>query len=321
MEKIDSRFLDFSIIVQGIRDVPPENPKKGDQYIVGKNPTGAFAEKSNFVARYNGERWIFIDKNDVNELFDISLGDFIKYDSEQSGWFPFYIGNGNEGETLGSSLVRHVEAVIKAGDTNPSEVEPGEYFLNTATKKIHVGTDEKEWDNGTDLYAGNYLLRTSVGWQLMYYDGVNFNSFDYGFNKDYNLKYLFLANTGYYDEDTDTIKSTTHSFDSFLYYYDRGYLHLVYLPKSISTSCGKNFYTETHTLTADEVSNKAFTLTHSVESGEETNILCSVSGVIQPVGVAFDVSGDTFSWNNKTLQNVSLSAGDVFVVHYVKASA
>ena len=55
-----------------------------------------------------------------------------------------------------------------------------------------------------------------------------------------------------------------------------------------------------------------------VATGEETNILCFVQGVAQAAGVAFSVSGNTFSWDTKTLDG-NLNAGDVFIIHYVKA--
>ena len=76
--------------------------------------------------------------------------------------------------------------------------------------------------------------------------------------------------------------------------------------------------TETHVLTAAEVTAKSFNLTNNVKTGEETNILCFVQGVAQAAGVAFAVSGRTFGWTDKTLDG-NLSAGDVFIVHYVKA--
>ena len=77
--------------------------------------------------------------------------------------------------------------------------------------------------------------------------------------------------------------------------------------------------TDIHTLTAQEVTAKSFSLAHSVASGQENNILLFVSGVAQIAGVDFSASGNSISWNNKALDTLGLIAGDTFIVHYVKA--
>ena len=78
---------------------------------------------------------------------------------------------------------------------------------------------------------------------------------------------------------------------------------------------GSHLKAETHTLTAAEITSKSFELSKSVAIGEENNILCFVAGVIQPVGTAFTVSGNTVSWDEKTLDG-TLSAGDSFIIQY-----
>ena len=77
--------------------------------------------------------------------------------------------------------------------------------------------------------------------------------------------------------------------------------------------------TEIHTLTAGEVTAKSFTLSNTVATGEEGNVLLFVSGVAQAAGTDFTVSGNSVSWNNKELDSLGLVAGDIFIVHYVKA--
>ena len=84
-------------------------------------------------------------------------------------------------------------------------------------------------------------------------------------------------------------------------------------------SGGADVATETHTLTAEEVTAKAFTLSHSIAAGQESNVLLFVSGVAQVPGTDFSASGTSISWNNKGLDSIGLITGDTFIVHYVIA--
>lgn len=88
---------------------------------------------------------------------------------------------------------------------------------------------------------------------------------------------------------------------------------------SVINAASNAVATDIHTLTAQEVTAKSFTLANSVASGQENNILLFVSGVAQTAGVDFSASGNSISWNNKGLDSLGLVAGDTFIVHYVKA--
>ena len=80
-----------------------------------------------------------------------------------------------------------------------------------------------------------------------------------------------------------------------------------------------NIMVEAHTITAQEVTNKAFTLTNSVAQGQENKVLLFISGVAQIAGVDFTASGNSISWNNKELDNIGLYPGDVATVQYIKS--
>lgn len=75
---------------------------------------------------------------------------------------------------------------------------------------------------------------------------------------------------------------------------------------------------ETHTLTAEEATAKSFTLANSIASGKETDVFLSVCGMVQIAGVDYTASENTISWSDKTLADIGLQAGDVFLVQYVK---
>ena len=79
------------------------------------------------------------------------------------------------------------------------------------------------------------------------------------------------------------------------------------------------FVTEAHSLTAADVNAKSFSLSNSIANGQESNTLLFVSGLAQTVGSDFTASGNSISWNSKGLDAIGLSAGDSFLVQYIKA--
>lgn len=304
MNKIDSRFLDFSFIVKGTRNEPPASPNYGDQYIVGNNPTGVFEGHANNLARYYRDKgWVFIPQEDCHEVYDI-------YENKLLTNISLYSFQ---------QLVYYIDYVVYGGDTLPENNNLGSYFFNTATNDfLFFNTSKNSW-NSYSIGAGSCILvfdNDYNGWCVYVKEEDTFKELDY-----ITKSSLFIVERGLI---LDTGRIEYSAMNNLYYLYTmRSFEGLVCLypsDTSSTASAGKEFYTETHTLTAQEVSDKSFTLSYSVESGEETNILCSVDGVIQPASVAFEVSGDTLSWNNKTLDGL-LNSGDVFVVHYVKASA
>ena len=82
---------------------------------------------------------------------------------------------------------------------------------------------------------------------------------------------------------------------------------------------GDEIVAETHMLTAAEATAKSFTLANSIKSGKEDSVVLSVCGVVQIPGSDYIASGNSISWNAKTLDDIGLQAGDVFLVQYVKA--
>ena len=81
MNFLDRRFFNFSLSVLAIANQPADNPATGSQYIVGSNPTGAFASAStNQIARYNGSAWSFISpKAGELEVLNLDNGDILQF--------------------------------------------------------------------------------------------------------------------------------------------------------------------------------------------------------------------------------------------------
>lgn len=313
MNKIDSRFLDFSFIVKGTRNEPPSNPNDRDQYIVGDSPTGDFEGHNNNLARYYRDKgWVFIPPEDCHEVYDMFTNEILYYES--NSWirrFKYFKGNASFMETQ----IQYITFIVNGVTEIPEYGEHGDYCFNITTKEM-LYYQNNDWIKanfypsfGTQILVLNPSNNT---WMKWCFDGEKFNEIS-GICVG-----LYWVQNGNMQQDGTIVFEGEKNY---LYCFDNNHLVRLYPSDTSSTaSAGKEFYTETHTLTAQEVSDKSFTLSYSVESGEETNILCSVSGVIQPASVAFEVSGDTLSWNNKTLDGL-LNSGDVFVVHYVKASA
>ncbi len=100
--------------------------------------------------------------------------------------------------------------------------------------------------------------------------------------------------------------------DNYIYLYDAASNNFI----RINDPNDRIPQTETHTVTANEVTAKNFTLSNSVATGQETNILCFVNGLAQAAGVAFAVSDNVLSWQNMTLDG-TITEGDIVIVQYI----
>ena len=123
MNFLDRRFLNFSLSVLAIANEPADNPTAGSQYIVGSNPTGAFAAAStNQIARYNGSAWSFISpKNGELEVLNLSNGQFLSFNG--SAWTSVASISGNSSSGSSSlDYVTVVQGVVRSG------TKPDNYF-------------------------------------------------------------------------------------------------------------------------------------------------------------------------------------------------
>ena len=109
--------------------------------------------------------------------------------------------------------------------------------------------------------------------------------------------------------------------DKNIYVYMNG--EYVPLMKDNDTDTLPTAVTDTITVTAANVTAKSISLSeyptyysYDYENGSVySSVLCFVNGIAQPEGTAFEISGNTLSWNGKTLEG-KVSAGDVFIVQY-----
>lgn len=278
---LDRRFLSVNITVAGIANQPAENPTAGTQYIVGANPAGAFESAApNSIARYDGSTWRFTaPKADGLEAVNIETGQILRFNG--SAWVAVL--------SFGTEVIAPVLAIVPTGATLPATAATGDSFLNTADAKLYTATAADTWDSGT-LTANGSRYASSTDYKVYQSDGTALTATaipngDMFLNKEDNTVYA-------YDASVPTFAKVGES------------------PKT---------FTETHVLTAAEVTAKSFTLSHSIAIGQESNILLFVSGVAQSAGVDFTASGDTISWDSKDLDGIGLFQGDKFIIHYVMA--
>ncbi len=281
---LDRRFLSVSLVVQAIANAPADNPVVGTQYIVGSNPSGDFAQATaNSIARFNGLAWKFTaPKAGSLEVFNIETYEILSFDG--SKWNSVAYLRSDEAE-----YIAPVNAIVASGTTLPASANEGDLFLNTSDAKIYTATAADTWNAGVlssngDRYASStdFNIYWSNGSEVSAVRIVNGNMF---FNKADNCIYIYDQSAGAYVRVGGGASETV---------------------------------TDIHSLTAAEVTAKSFTLTNSIKTGYEANVLLFVSGVAQTVGVDFTASGNIISWDNKALDFLGLVEGDTFIVHYIK---
>ncbi len=277
---LDRRFVSIGMRVEKVANQPTTGitPVNGTQYIVGSNPTGAFASASaNDLARYDGSKWKFT-RPDTGHLEVLNMETL-----EILGW------NGTEWAVLARLRGENpVLDVVTTGTTLPATAEEGDKFLNTSNGKLYTATAPDTWDSGTLTSSGDRYASSTDAKIYENRDGT----FVATSLADGTL-FLSKADDSPYGYDADT-------------------------DRLIKLGGGSNIVTESHVLTAEEVAAKSFNLSNAVATGKENAVLLSACGVVQVAGTDFAVSGKTVSWTGKGLAEVDLTAGDVFVVSYPK---
>ncbi|MBQ9564411.1 MAG: DUF2793 domain-containing protein [Synergistaceae bacterium] len=275
---MDRRFVSINTRVEKIANSPSATatPVNGTQYIVGSNPTGAFASaNANDLARYDGSKWKFT-KPDTGQLEVLNMDTL-----EILGW------NGAEWAVLARLRGENpVLDVVATGTALPASAEEGDRFLNTSNGKLYTATAQDAWDSGTPTSSGDRYASLTDAKIYENRDGI----FSSASLADGTL-FLSKADSSPYGYDADT-------------------------DRLIKLSGGSNVVTESHVLTAGEVAAKSFNLSNAVATGKETSVLLSACGVVQVAGTDFAVSGKAVSWTGKGLAEIDLAAGDVFVVSY-----
>lgn len=73
-------------VVLGETDQPPAAPEPGQAWIVGSQPSGAFAGHPGAIAGFSSSGWRYIEPSDGFRVFDAAAGSFRLF---SSGWQEF----------------------------------------------------------------------------------------------------------------------------------------------------------------------------------------------------------------------------------------
>ena len=79
-----------------------------------------------------------------------------------------------------------------------------------------------------------------------------------------------------------------------------------------------SFVVEHHTLTAEEIENKAFSLSNAVAEGKENKVLLFALGVLQEVGQDYSILGSQITWVDKGMSDIDFHEGDKLQIRYEK---
>ena len=213
---------------------------------------------------------------------------FYRYDAANSAFVKV---GGTAAASTAYEPIAPVSNIIQSGSTLPASCSQGDFFLNTSDAKLYTATAANTWNSGVITTNGS--------------------------------RYASSTDLKIYQSDGEALQAITlqegESFlnkaDNFLYVLSNSQ----FVKASNNTSAASaEFVTESHNLTAVEISAKAFSLANSVASGQESNVLLFVLGLAQVAGTDFTASGNLISWNGKGLEELHLSAGDNIIVHYAK---
>ena len=319
---VDRRFLDVRLCVRGKVNEPTET-KPGIQYIVGNAPAGAFAgAHENDIATYDGyaSKWKFYTpQQDQIEVMNLATGKWERWNGTAWEAFADIGGGGAPGSNM---FLDPVLDVVATGASLLGTATAGDKFLNTATGKLHTATGTDTWDAGTDTSDGD--------------------------------RYASSTDAKIYERTAGTFAGTTPSDGALfiskatdrLYCYDGGTASIrqigsdATVPDATYTEKGKvvidqaggmkveggkvsvirRTVTFKHSLTSEEVTNKAFDLPKKVCAGMEGQVAAAVGGVVQVPGDDFEVvdggTKSTLQWTGKGLADIALVENDVFVLTY-----
>ena len=276
---IERRFLDVSLTILGILNQPAENPSAGDQYIVGANGTGAFEG----IAPNSVARF-----DGTQWKFSAPRAGTIEALDASAGTILRFNGSSWNVVADFNSFIAPVLDIVNSGNELPATCSENQVFLNIDDNKLYTATDVNTWNSGVALTDGTRYA-SATDFKVYESNGSVVTPAEI---KDGGL---FL-----------------NKADGCIYVYDEA-------AHEFKRNGADVTVTEIHHLTAAEVSAKSFSLSNSIASGRENQVMLSVGGVAQIVGIDFSASGNSISWNNKGLDSLGLAAGDTFIVHYVKA--
>lgn len=287
----ERRFLDVRLCVDGIVTTAPAEPVVGKQYLIGENATGEFAGKDDQIAYYSAKGWKYTIPS-VGQLEVFNIADLKFYRFEATGWKAYDVASSRVVDPVINMVIADEEANI------PASCAAGDVFIAVDSGKVFTATAEDTWGEGEVAPAGSRYASKGENAKVYTSTGSAFTG------EVLNDTQMFVCkaddNIYGYDEDSTTFRNLTSIADNPIY--------------------RKHTETVVHTLSAGEITAKAFTLPRLAEL--DCGILLSVGGVVQTPAVDFSVTNNaqgtvsTLSWDTLGLEDLGLVAGDICVVSF-----
>ena len=93
--------------------------------------------------------------------------------------------------------------------------------------------------------------------------------------------------------------------------------NIVY-PQAVSATGSDNIL-EFHSLTAEDIASKGFSLAHNIADGLQSNVSISLNGIPLVKNVDFSISEHSIVWDTMSLDAFGLQSGDILIVSYKPA--
>lgn len=186
-QSVNTNFLILDSLVQGrfksIINTPPDNSNIGDTYIIGSNPTGVFAGKTNYLAIYTSTGFIYSQPKLSWKLFNEETSHLMIYTS--NGWV-------NESDNSVSYNIYKKEYIATCSSLSTETVKTattidGDFKLNTGqsvfvkftnTNTLTAFTLNIDGTGAKPIYYSSTTIPVSIIQQnvLMHlvYDGTNY---------------------------------------------------------------------------------------------------------------------------------------------------
>jgi hypothetical protein len=322
---VDRRFLNVRLSVVGTAN-DSTSTVEGIQFIVGSSPTGNFAGASpNDLAQYQHGAWIFRTPTANNiEIFDLETNSMKRYNG--TAWEGTIDFNAiNQGSAF---WVDPLISIVSTGTTTPTTAtEAGLKFLNLTDGNLYTSTGVDTWNSGVatsdgDRYGSSsdakiYTKESGAFSGAVLPDGTSF------IVKDVDMIYTYDAATSALKQvGANEVPDATTTIKGVVSVPASGGLGVNSGALNVNRTTGVYKYT----LTATDITAKAFTLPKKMVSGYQNVVGASVGGVAQVNGVDFSIVLDSdsmgvgtcdLSWaNGEALDSVGLVAGDVFLLTY-----
>ena len=210
----------------------------------------------------------------------------------------FSTSEGSNDSTVSSSdckLLTPVLDIVQTGTELPDTATSGDKFLGTDDAILYKADSHGIWSSEDPTSNGDRYV-SLTDFKVYTSNGVTVTA------SDIPEGGMFLNKT-----------------DRYVYVFDGEKFEAINKVAESSAESSAEFICETHTLTAEEATAKSFNLVNAIKSGKETDVFLSVCGVVQIAGTDYTASGSTISWSGKSLEDVGLQAGDVFLVQYIKS--